>query len=532
MRVAIRADASRRIGSGHVTRCTTLGRELARRGAEVTFIARQHEPGWYQRVVDAGFDLRLLAEPSGDRGSLEDGDYASWLGVDALQDAAETLEHLEAEEYGLLIVDHYALDARWEQQVRPHVGRIMAIDDLADRSHQADVLLDQNLRSDGGAAYRQLVPGGSLVLTGPGYALLGPSYRRAREQPLPDAQPGRVLVSLGGATDPHVLSEVIDALCVSAGAVTAIDVVDPLQRWRQDDAGAGGRAGIDVQVHGAMPDLVGLMVDAEVAVGAGGATSWERMCLGLPTVAMSVAVNQRQVLSELDEIGAVIDVGDVADGAARRCGEAVDALLRDRPRWEAMGHYGKLLVDGRGVERVAEALLPTAPRLELRDAEEGDAGLFWLWANNPEVRQQALSQDPIGWSDHLAWFARRLTAPSTWMFVLEADGLPIGQIRFDVTDHRATIDYSLDTCVRGRGWGKALVELGIARFVARSGGRIEEIRAEVKPENTASIRVFKASGFDRGSDSSEHDRLLTFIRSVDGTRGAAELQDRGSHRGR
>ena len=532
MRVAIRADASRRIGSGHVTRCVTLGQELSRRGAEITFIARQHEPGWYQRVVDAGFDLRLLAVPSGDRGSLEDGDYAGWLGVDVRQDAAETLEHLEAKEYGLLIVDHYALDARWERQVRPHVGRIMAIDDLADRSHEVDLLLDQNLRSDGGAAYRQLIPGGSHVLTGPGYALLGPSYRRARGEPLPHPQRGRVLVSLGGASDPHVLSEVVNAVCDSAGAVTAIDVVDPLHRWSHDEAGACGRAGVAVQVHGAMPDLVGLMLDAEIAVGAGGATTWERLCLGLPTVAMSVAVNQRQALSELDDIGAAIDVGDVADGAARRCGETVEALLRDRPRWEAMGRYGKLLVDGRGVERVAEALLPAAPQLELRDAEDGDAGLFWLWANNPEVRRQSLSQEPIGWSGHLAWFARRLAAPSTWMFVLEADGLPVGQIRFDVSGQEATIDYSLDACVRGRGWGKVLVERGVARLVARSGGRIEEIRAEVRPENTASVRVFEASGFDRGADSSGDDRLLTFIRSVDGTRGADQLGDGGPHGGR
>lgn len=522
MRVVFRADASRRIGSGHVARCVTLGQELARRGAKVTFIARQHESGWYRRVADAGFELRLLQTPSGHRSDLPDGDYVAWLGVDPLQDAAETIEHLAEQDFDLLIVDHYALDAAWEREVRAHVGRVMAIDDLADRVHEVDLLLDQNLRSDGGAVYRQLLPGGAAVLSGPSYALLAPSYRRTREQSAPAAQPGRVLVSLGGATAPDVLNEVMAGLCDSSGAVSAIDVVDPLRAWGGDGQQACHRAGVPVQVHGAVPDLVGLLLDAEVAVGAGGSTSWERMCLGVPTVAVSVASNQRRVLNELDKVGTVIDVGDVTDGAAGRCGDGVDALLRDRARRETMGCYGRLLVDGRGVERVAEAIVPTTTGLELRDAHDDDAGLFWLWANSPEVRQQSVSQDPIDWRDHLAWFTARLADRSTWMFMLEADALPVGQIRFDVNDRVAVVDYSLDACVRGRGWGKALVELGIARLVARSGDHIEEIRADVKPQNAASVRVFEGAGFDRVPASSRDDPLVTFVRSAKSTSGGEQ----------
>ncbi len=133
-------------------------------------------------------------------------DYAAWLGVPQAQDASESIEAIQGALVDWLIMDHYALDAEWERRLRPHVERLMVIDDLANRSHDCDLLLDQNLVPENHARYRNLVPSTCRLLLGPRYALLGPEYRVWRRSLRPrEGQVGRVLVFLGGS-DPENVS--------------------------------------------------------------------------------------------------------------------------------------------------------------------------------------------------------------------------------------------------------------------------------------------------------------------------------------
>ena len=143
MRVSIRTDSSRLIGSGHVVRCLTLADELRARGAEVLFICREL-PGNLNRLLEEkGYDLCRLHAPEGNASQLNWNKHAAWLGIDWQQDAKETQACLQGD-VDILIVDHYALDKDWESTLRPLVGKIMVIDDLADRQHDCDLILDQN----------------------------------------------------------------------------------------------------------------------------------------------------------------------------------------------------------------------------------------------------------------------------------------------------------------------------------------------------------------------------------------------------
>lgn len=522
MKVAIRADASRRIGSGHVARCVRLGSELLRRGARVLFIARDHEDGWYDRVAEAGLDLNLMPRPRVGACAVDESDYTGWLGVDVDEDADETLARLGDDLWDLVVVDHYALGQRWEQRLRRRAKRLMAIDDLADRRHDVDVLLDQNLRSDGGAAYRYLVPEHATILSGPGYALLDPGFQRARSQREVLTEPGRVLVSLGSVADAELLREIAGSLLPAANEAQVVDIIDPLgslQGWMPTEQQ------VACSVHAAQPDLIDFMLRAEVAVGAGGVTTWERACLGLPSVTISLADNQRSVLHELAEVGAIVYLGDASVEAARDCGRAVSGLLADRQRCEAMSRLGRTLVDGRGLERVAEAIFPQTRSLALRPASYRDAGMLWLLANSTDVRRQAVSSASIPWTGHVQWFEDRLAGPDTDIFVLEMDGLPVGQIRFDINDRTATVNYAIDASVRGRGWGAALVKMGIERLSEQRAGRPETVVAHVKTENEPSLRVFARLGFGRADEHPE-DGLVVFEKPLpsnladDGSEGA------------
>jgi RimJ/RimL family protein N-acetyltransferase len=162
-----------------------------------------------------------------------------------------------------------------------------------------------------------------------------------------------------------------------------------------------------------------------------------------------------------------------------------------------MADRARLQVDGLGAMRVAEALKPTSPhQLKLRLARAEDAPLYYDWVNESEVRRQSFQTEPISWELHQTWFQKKLADPNCFLGVLEAETLPVGQIRFDLKGEEAIVDYSLDVLVRGRGWATQLIRLGMQLL---RNTQITYLRADVKPENTASRMVFLRLGFDEQS---------------------------------
>ena len=358
MLVAFRADASVQIGTGHVMRCLTLAEELARLGHHCLFVCRDHEGHLGDLIRRRGFELCVLSDGAGLRsesGGSDSSPYSDWLGVTWEKDSQETQEVLSGRCATWIVIDHYALDARWEREIAKHSGQIMVIDDLADREHDCAVLLDQNL-GRAHTDYDAWVPPHTQRLIGPRYSLLRPEFRELRERFLKRRQAmecGRILISLGGVDRTNVTGRVLSALEASSlASSTKLDIVmgssaPALEDIRSDAANSRFDATVNVNVTN-MAERMGL---ADLSIGAAGSTSWERCCLGLPSIMVILAENQRLIGEALAnaECALLIEESEIPEALP----PMLDKLLETEGALERFASNAASVCDGNGASRVA-----------------------------------------------------------------------------------------------------------------------------------------------------------------------------------
>jgi len=359
--VLFRVDSSLEIGTGHVMRCLTLANALREKGVRCHFFGRTH-PGHMLDVVES-YGHEVTRRPV--LGELPDGrEQVSLPHVGPLArgweiDAGQTASVADAVGADVLVVDHYAIDWRWEARLRRTNRRIFVIDDLADREHDCDILLDQNLgrrESD----YSALVPASCRLLVGPRYVLLRPEFAELRSESLARrAHPHltRILVSLGGVDAPNATSAILIALakCSLPETVEIEVALGPQSPWidhvREVARGMPRRANVRVDVR----NMARLMTDSDLAIGAAGSTSWERCCLGLPALMVVLADNQLEAAKALERSGAArcLPLGDDLLPVLR---EILERLVRDEQMLADMSASAQRIVDGNGVQRVISEL--------------------------------------------------------------------------------------------------------------------------------------------------------------------------------
>jgi UDP-2,4-diacetamido-2,4,6-trideoxy-beta-L-altropyranose hydrolase len=302
MDVAFRTDASLQIGTGHVIRCLTLADELRRRGANCHFIAREHEGHLGDVIKAKGFSVHMMPRDSSFKSS-EPNIYANWLGTNWQDDATVTKAILDIHSANWLIVDHYALDSAWENTVRRHGLKIMVIDDVANRLHACDLLLDQNLGHNKDN-YVHLVPKACQLLIGPHFALLRPEFKALRAYSLKrrsEAELKSILISMGGVDLPDAATTVLKTLhnCDLPLDLTITVIVGTNAPW-VDHVKAAARSlpwNVDIVVNA--NDMAQRLSDCDLAIGAAGSSSWERCCLGVPSILVVTADNQRNLAEAL-----------------------------------------------------------------------------------------------------------------------------------------------------------------------------------------------------------------------------------------
>lgn len=366
MRIAFRTDASLQIGTGHVMRCLTLADALAVRGADCQFICREHPGHLIDYIRTKGFvvhSLPVVALADKDVLAIEPGStslelaHRDWLGATQVQDAEVCTPILAELNPDWLIVDHYALDNRWERALEPHYLKLMTIDDLADRPHACHVLLDQTFgreKSD----YHPLVPSACRLLCGSQYALLRPEFAALRPYSLQRrARPAlrELLITMGGVDKDNATGQVLHALrtCPLPEGCRITVVMGATAPWLDEVRKQAQDMPWSTRVLVGVSDMAQLMVDSDLAIGAAGATSWERCCLGLPTIALAVAENQLMALRILESEGILIASGlnviapDVADFLKSEVAEDIMSKISKR---------SSQMVDGFGCARVLEYL--------------------------------------------------------------------------------------------------------------------------------------------------------------------------------
>lgn len=313
MRIVFRTDASIQIGTGHVMRCLTLADELTRQGSECTFICREHPGHLGNLIVSKGHRLTLLPAPIDsplEPNSCAADDYALWLGVPWQEDARDTLDLISDWKPDWLVVDHYALDAQWERALLNAVGDVMVIDDLVNRSHDCTLLLDQTFGRSA-KDYRTLVPDTCHILCGSQYALLRPEFAELRPcslQRRSNPVLSQLLITMGGVDKDNVTGRVLDALRESElpRDCRIVVVLGATAPWLKAVKQQAKDLPWSTEVKENVSNMAQVMAESDLAIGAAGATSWERCCLGLPSILIIIAANQYTVASNLQQSGAAV----------------------------------------------------------------------------------------------------------------------------------------------------------------------------------------------------------------------------------
>ncbi|KAA6232062.1 UDP-2,4-diacetamido-2,4,6-trideoxy-beta-L-altropyranose hydrolase [Chlorobium phaeovibrioides] len=355
VKILFRVDVTQQIGTGHFMRCLTLADALSQRCAQIRFITR-HLPVYLQDMLrDRGYEFRMLESPANEK--IDDLAHSHWLGTTQRSDAEEALQLLSDRTWEWLVVDHYALDARWESILRQRVKNILVIDDIADRQHDCDILLDQNFYADMESRYSGKVPEHCRLLLGPRYALLRDEFRQLHKQVKPRSGPAkRIFVFFGGVDIDNYTGRAIDALVDLDMNGLHVDVVVGAQHpYREQIQAACAEHRFTCYVQ--TDRMAELMAAADLAIGAGGSATWERCCLGLPTLTVSLANNQTEIAKGLDLSVACQYVGSQETATVKVLNKAVVELLKDNNRLQAISTQAYSFVDGLGVDRVSKELL-------------------------------------------------------------------------------------------------------------------------------------------------------------------------------
>jgi UDP-2,4-diacetamido-2,4,6-trideoxy-beta-L-altropyranose hydrolase len=471
----LRFDVSPSIGAGHGSRSRALGSALARYGWQTVVACRALSGGEPNTIELAGPPEQ---EPAALAARLPQG-------------------------CDLLLVDHYGRDREFERACRPWARRILAIDDLAGRDHDAEILLDPtpgrrraDIRLPGDAA--------TQAFLGADFAPLREAFLRHRHAGAAPA-PGSIFVGFGG-TDPTGLTR--RTLNVLRSQSPPGPIVAVLGRHAQAGAELRAEFGNDRSVRIVIdpPDMAAAMAECEMAIGAGGVSSLERCVLGLPSIAIVVADNQRETVNALAAGGAVVAVEDPAD---ETFGDVLSVALHDlRERRRSIALAAQAVCDGLGAARVAAAVVGPAlrdgSRVAFRPVTADDSDALFHWQGLPEIRRYSHSPGPPSRSAHADWLTRKLSDPTRVFDVAHRGGEPVGVIRLDreaagqavhyagqAVHYKVSI-YVLPQC-QSMGVGRAMLAF------ARRAVPWATLVAEVLPGNAASQRLFLTCGFRGGN---------------------------------
>ena len=358
MRLVFRVDASAEMGLGHVKRCLSLGHALASQGVAVSFVTRDLGVPVAAQAAAEGFECKTLPVPHAQFHARSDIPHAAWAQIEASSDAQETIAAIGGNAIDWVVIDHYSFDATWHRTVAAALNcRIAVIDDLGDRALAADVLIDHNHAENHATKYARHIAAHTTLLGGPLYALLGPGYAEAPRYAF-HALVRSIGIFMGGADAGNHSALALHAVRDLVAFDGEVEIVTtPSNRHLPElQADAGRRPRTTVTTS--LPDLKSFFARHDLHIGAGGGATWERCCIGAPTLAMIVANNQRHVLIPLQELGVLQAVPEIPPSASDIARETRSLIDNSELRSE-LADRARRLVDGHGAARVAKHLIQT-----------------------------------------------------------------------------------------------------------------------------------------------------------------------------
>ncbi|HEU5126073.1 MAG TPA: UDP-2,4-diacetamido-2,4,6-trideoxy-beta-L-altropyranose hydrolase [Verrucomicrobiae bacterium] len=484
----IRADASERIGTGHVMRMIALAQAYQDRGGAATILSIACPDAIVERVRREKIEFEKLAAE----------------GLGSAIDARQTIARGESMDAKWVVLDGYHFGLEYQRALRKAGFKVLAVDDYGHcETWAADAVLNQNIFAPE-LDYRSEIEGCRFLLGTP-FALLRREFRmeaenrRAagdREGSIKAYQPiRRLLVTLGGSDPDNITGQLLAALNslpeLRLEIKTLVGGGNPhLEKLRQ----LAITSPHSIELLQNVVDMPSLYRWADGVISAGGSTCWEWMFYGLPAAVVCLADNQDPVVDALSKRRLALDLS--------RNGSLEAAVLPVRLKdWLTRPHQtsdagSEPVVDAKGAERVVSLL--DGSQVWLQRAAITDARLWFRWANDPAVRANGFSPDAIPWETHLEWFKSHQRSPDSRLWIgFNTEGQPLGYVRLHRRGGEWEIGVAVDPATRGKNIGRKLVRLALREFKSEDQTKASgcAIVARIKPENAPSLKLFQNLGF-------------------------------------
>lgn len=466
--IAIRCDSSFEIGTGHVTRCLKLAELLKSYQLEIHFFCKNLQGSVHQKILDSGFALTLL-QPEND-GSAEILKLKpSWL-----------------------VVDHYQIDIDWESKFKD-ICQVFVIDDLKNRKHFCQVLLDQNFHENARALYKNLVPEETRFLLGPKFALIHPQKPKTKRW---DHESKQILVFFGGADTSGETLKFIQSLEKKKTQHQFKIVIT--ESHKQIDHLKKYPNGSHYEILISPKNWSGLLATSDFYFGSGGTVTWERMQVGLPGAVVAVADNQVEIAQALARNSFQLYLGISSNVNYSKALEELEDLLKDNERLAEMARKSQNLVRSFPALLIQEIFEPIGnSEFQMKVAQFKDARFLYDLRQDPVTQQMSISQKPFDWESHCQWLQRKLKEDYARLYIAYKNGQACGQLRIDPGGE---ISIAIAADFRGQGLAPQIIQTGIQLYQAEFQTN-KPIIARVKPENPASLKSFQKAGFEIFHDS-------------------------------
>lgn len=339
--LVFRADSGNGIGWGHTMRCFALAQKFKEKNASISFIVRKHPNNISHFLEEQGFNVFYLKNKN-----------YYWK-----EDAIQTKKIIESiGNVDWLVVDNYTLDIKWEKFLKPYIKKLMVIDDMTLRKHECDLLLDQNYYENIKKLYFEFIPKKCSLLIGPKFALIRNEFYEIRNNlKLRDGLINRILISFGGSDCTNETIKVIKAIKELDNHKINVDLLLTASNKNSKKIQKILSKFSNITVHYQNFNVSKLMKNADLSIGAGGSSTWERCCLGLPSIVTVSAKNQLQLTNEITKKGCIINLGITKKTSSKDYLNAIRNL--NKSVLSRMSKNGLKLVDGKGTIRIVKEML-------------------------------------------------------------------------------------------------------------------------------------------------------------------------------
>lgn len=491
-----RVDASRELGMGHLERCLTLARAMKAVGIDVHFISSDCGFQYYKKIRNQSFKLSILKSNINNFGLFDSED-----------DANQTLEILKNIPAKILVVDHYGIGKSWEEKIRNNVCYLIVIDDLANRTHYCDALIDQNVGKKN-RDYEKLVNSKAKLFIGPEYALLRNEFIDHRRK-LSEAAGGvtlfdsedelKILISMGGVDSNNITGRIVAILSTMTieEKVSFSVLIGQNFPYESDLVRQLRNFPHQITIYKEVDQIADFVHDHCMAIGSGGISALERCSLGIPSILVVLAENQVRGVMAMESIGAAIAICQL-ECLDLDLPQAIVKMLNRKTR-ESLREKSMSLVDCYGINRVMDLFwTDSAGSIIAKQFTVDDIDMVYDWSNDPLVRQNSFSQEFISYEEHKNWILKYLKADNNQhrLFILYNNNNAVGLVRLDFCSafEEWRISYLVAAEFRGKGLSKDILKSALLKFTIDRPD-ITNLYAEVKYGNKASQKTFSRIGF-------------------------------------